>query len=199
MIKFSPPYFGAAYYPEAWEQKELEKDIKRMKELGVNMVRIAEFAWVFMEPAEGRYSFEWLHRAVKALGDAGIAIAMCTPTATPPAWLTKKYPQTLAAMPTGQKFVHGARRHYCPNSPIYREFSDKINTRLAREFCKYPQIVAWQLDNEFSCHINSCYCEICERAFRQFLKRIYGTIDRLNESWGTGLWSIKFGSFDEVP
>jgi len=199
MIKFSPPYFGAAYYPEAWKQKELDKDIKRMKDLGVNMVRVAEFAWAFMEPEEGKYSFEWLHRAVKALGEAGIAVVMCTPTATPPAWLTKKYPQSLAAMPTGQKFVHGARRHYCPNSLVYREFSNKINTRLAREFCKYPQIVAWQLDNEFSCHINSCYCEVCERTFRQFLKRIYGTIDRLNESWGTGLWSIRFGSFDEIP
>jgi len=199
MNKFLPPYLGAAYYPEAWERTELEKDISRMKELGVNVVRIAEFAWIFMEPEEGKYDFEWLHRAVRALGDAGIAVVICTPTATPPAWLTKKYPEVLAAMPTGQKFVHGARRHYCPNSPVYREFSNRIITHLAREFGKYPQVVAWQLDNEFSCHINACYCEICEREFRQFLRKIYRTVENLNQCWGTGLWSIKFNSFDEIP
>lgn len=199
MKGFEPPYLGAAYYPEDWDESEIDKDIQRMKGLGVNAVRIAEFAWYFMEPEEGKYEFGWLHNVVKKLTDAGIAVVMCTPTATPPAWLTGKYPETLAVMPTGQKFSHGGRRHYCPNSPVYGEFSRKITQNLAQEFKDYPSIVAWQLDNEFSCHINACYCDECKKGFQKFLKEIYGTIDNLNNFWGTGVWSIKFNSFEEIP
>ena len=61
MNKFAPPYLGAAYYPEVWDKGDIDKDIQRMKDFGINVVRIAEFAWAFMEPAEGKYNFGWLH------------------------------------------------------------------------------------------------------------------------------------------
>ena len=30
-------FIGAAYYPELWDEREIEKDILRCKELGVNI------------------------------------------------------------------------------------------------------------------------------------------------------------------
>ena len=173
MEKFKPPYVGAAYYPEVWDQNEIEKDIKNMKEIGINVVRIAEFAWAYMEPEEGKYELEWLHNVVKQLEDEGISVVLCTPTATPPAWLTQKYPETLLGKDTGGRYGHGGRRHYCQNSDKYREFSRKITEKLAQEFSKYKSIIAWHLDNEIGWEINACYCDTCRKKFREWLKSMY--------------------------
>lgn len=199
MNNFKPPYVGAAYYPEVWDKEELEKDIRSMLDLGINVVRIAEFAWTYMEPEEGRYDFSWLHRVVSCLTKSGIAVILGTPTATPPAWLATKYSDTLAVSRDGTPFVHGSRRHYCPNSETYRSFSKKIVERLAKEFSKDEGVVAWQIDNEFGCHINSCYCENCHKAFQKWLKRLYGSINKLNQAWGTGIWSQRYNNFSQVP
>ena len=48
-----PPYLGVAYYPEDWPEEEMERDFARMKEIGINVVRIGEFAWSKIEPREG--------------------------------------------------------------------------------------------------------------------------------------------------
>ena len=65
---------GANYYPEDWDDGLLDWDIQKMKECGFNVVRIAEFSWKRMEPTEGNYSFEWLHRIVDKMHEAGIGV-----------------------------------------------------------------------------------------------------------------------------
>ena len=82
--RFTPPYIGSDYYPEDWPEEQLDEDIAKMKEAGMNVARIAEFAWSRMEPSDGVFEFGWLHRVVDALGAAGIAVILGTPTATPP-------------------------------------------------------------------------------------------------------------------
>ena len=85
-------YLGAAYYPELWSEEEFKKDITRMKETGVNCMRIGEFAWSKMEPKEGEFDFSIFEKVVDTLYENGISTVMCTPTCTPPRWLFKKYP-----------------------------------------------------------------------------------------------------------
>ena len=67
-----------------------------MKRARMNVVRMAEFAWSTMEPADGRFEFGWLDRAVALCDRAGIDVVLGTPTAAPPAWLTGAHPETLA-------------------------------------------------------------------------------------------------------
>ncbi|MGB4217481.1 MAG: beta-galactosidase, partial [Bacillota bacterium] len=55
------PYYGAAYYPEDWPLEQIDQDIALMKDAGLNVMRVGEFAWSRMEPVEGQYDFEWLH------------------------------------------------------------------------------------------------------------------------------------------
>jgi len=47
-------YIGVDYYPEHWPRERWKTDIELMKEAGFNVVRLAEFAWINMEPVEGR-------------------------------------------------------------------------------------------------------------------------------------------------
>ena len=91
-------YLGAAYYPEMWDESEIDKDIERCKELGINCLRMGEFAWGRMEPKEGEFDFGWLLRVVDKLYENGIYTVMCTPSATPPRWLLNKEPETRRVM-----------------------------------------------------------------------------------------------------
>ena len=79
---------GASWYPEMWPESEWAKDTARMKELGFNVVRMFEFAWHRMEPAEGRFEMEWALRVMDLCHKSGLAVMFGTPSAAPAAWLT---------------------------------------------------------------------------------------------------------------
>ncbi len=194
-----PPYIGAAYYPEAWPEGTIDQDIERAKEIGINTFRIGEFAWSRMEREEGQHDFGWVHDVVNRLGEEGFAVIMATPTATPPAWLTKKYPEVLAVDVDGQPYGHGGRRHGCPASPKWRALSEGIVRKMADEFADDPHIIGWQIDNEFGCHVNESFSASAVARWREWLKEKYGTLDSLNSSWGTELWSQWYTDWDEIP
>ena len=182
-------YHSAAYYPELWPQEQIDKDLKLMKKAGLNAVRITEFAWSRMEPEEGKYDFDWLRLVLDKLQKAKIGAILCTPTPTPPAWLTEKHPDMLFVNREGKTMIHGARRHYCYNSAIYQHLCRRIIQQLASRFGKHPAVIGWQTDNEFFCHVAACYCPTCKIKFQKRLEKKYETIDNLNQAWGTHIWS----------
>ncbi|TDT69723.1 beta-galactosidase [Hypnocyclicus thermotrophus] len=193
-------YFGVDYYPEHWEIELIDSDIKRMKEMGVNIVRIGEFAWHLMEKEEGKYDFNFFDMVIEKLKRANIKIMFGTPTATFPAWLAKKYPSILSKDENMQERVFGGRRQYCYNSDIYLEYSNKIVTKLVEHYKNEEAIISWQIDNEFG-HEGSdmCYCENCQIKFKKYLKEKYKTPENLNEIYGTIFWGQTYNSFDEIP
>jgi beta-galactosidase GanA len=202
----APPYLGAAYYPEDWPLAQIDQDIALMQQAGMNVMRVGEFAWSRMEPEEGRYDLDWLNLAVEKLTRAKIAVIMCTPTCTPPVWLTEKYSEVLVMDGLGVRQQHGGRRHACPTSPVYRGYCAKIVTRLAEEFGQNDNIIGWQIDNELypgGPHIErkpaGCYCPSCRKQFLQWLQRRFRTIRDLNQAWGTDLWSQTYQTFEQVP
>src|SRR3954454_12926752 len=79
-------FLGTAWYPEQWPESRWEADLQLMQNTGIRMVRVGEFAWSTMEPAEGQFHFEWLEHAVALASKHGIVTVLGTPTAAPPAW-----------------------------------------------------------------------------------------------------------------
>lgn len=200
MKKPCAPYLGAAYYPEDWPEDQQEPDLASMEECGVNVVRIAEFAWSSMEPEEGKYTFGWLHDIIEKLGKRGIAVILGTPTCTPPLWITGKHPDIFTVMSNGSQMRHGARRHACPNNETYRKYCGKIVKKMALEFGHDKNVIGWQIDNEMiPSQPRGCFCPVCQKKFRERLKKKFGTIENLNRSWGLKLWSMEYNSFDEIP
>lgn len=196
---FKAPYLGAAYYPEDWDESEQDYDIAMMKKAGINVARIAEFAWRKMEPAPGKFDFAWLHRVVDKLGNAGIAVVLGTPTATPPYWLTAMHPDMLAETEKGRKISHGGRRHCCSNNPHYIRYSARIVEKMVQEFADDPFVIGWQIDNEIYCHDNGCFCEHCMNRFHDSLRKKYGTIEKLNAAWNLNLFSQAYDDFEQIP
>ena len=197
--RFKAPYLGCAYYPEDWDESEQDYDISMMKKAGINVARIAEFAWHNMEPSPGEYDFSWLHRVIDKLGNAGIAVVLGTPTATPPRWLALQHPDMLVQYENGRQASHGGRRHCCSNNPNYQSHSARIVEKMAREFGSHPYVIGWQIDNEIYCHDKGCFCEHCMAHFHNTLRRKYGTIENLNASWNLNLFSQAYDTFESIP
>jgi beta-galactosidase len=86
---------GVCYYPEHWPRERWSVDARMMREAGLSIVRIAEFAWQKMEPEEGEFTFEWLDAAIETFHAEGLKVVLGTPTATPPAWLCAAHPEIL--------------------------------------------------------------------------------------------------------
>lgn len=190
--------YGACYYPEHWDRSEWETDVQRMKEAGINVVRMADFAWKKLEPSDGVYDFDWLDEAIELLAENGISTILCTPTAGPPKWLRNKA-DILMRDRYGRKKEWGSRREGCANNPAYREASVRIARKMAEHYKNNENVIAWQIDNEFGCHGSArCYCEHCREAFGRWLSERYESIEELNEKWGTAFWSLDFESFEDI-
>ncbi len=191
-------YIGAAYYPELWDEQEIDKDIEKCRAMGINCLRVGEFAWGVTEPREGEFDFGWLKRVVDKLTAASIAVVLCTPTCTPPRWLLDKYPEVRTVSQNGRRQTVSSRCHICKTSPLIREKNREMITRLAKEFGKHPGVVAWQIDNELFPYDGGCYCDACVEAFRDYLKTKYKTVDELNRLWGMTRWSLEYPSFAHI-
>ena len=190
---------GVCYYPEHWPEELWEDDLKLMLKVGINVIRIAEFAWSKFELTEGNFSFDFFDRFMKLVKKyPEMKVIFCTPTASPPVWLTEKYPEVLNVNIDGIFYRHGMRRHYNYNSPKYREKTKIITEKIAEHYCTHPSIVGWQIDNELSCETNIFYSESDHKAFRVFLKDKYGTLDNLNNKWGTVFWNQTYTNWGEI-
>ena len=190
---------GVCYYPEQWPVAWWTEDARRMREMGIGWVRIAEFAWSVIEPEPGRLEWDWLDRAIETLHAEGLKVVLGTPTATPPKWLVDAHPEILAIDANGRPRGFGSRRHYCFASPVYRELSARIVSSMAQRYGKHPAVAAWQTDNEYGCHDTVLsYSVAAKRGFRRWLAQRYGRIEALNEAWGTVFWSQSYRDFDEV-
>ncbi|MCP1102984.1 beta-galactosidase [Aequitasia blattaphilus] len=189
---------GVCYYPEHWDKSLWKEDLLRMQENGIEVVRIAEFAWTIFEPKEGNFNFDFFDSFLEVAKEVNMKVIMGTPTATPPVWLTEKYPEVLNSTKEGVLYRHGCRRHYNYNSKIYQELSSRIVEKMSARYGNHECIIGWQIDNELNCELNEFYSESDTKAFRSFLKDKYESLDALNQAWGTVFWNQTYSDWEEI-
>jgi beta-galactosidase len=188
---------SSAFYPEHFDAALLESNVAKMKDVGISVVRIAEFCWDILEPSAGQYDFVWLNGVFDVLGKYDMKVILCTPTAAPPLWMCRQYPEILPTKEDGTLFDFGSRRHTCPTSPRFRELCRGITEAMAEEFSQRANLIGWQVDNELGDPL--CYCENCHQEFIKLLEKKFGTIDKLNEHYVTNFWAHSFNSFESIP
>ncbi|QLG41185.1 beta-galactosidase [Paenibacillus sp. E222] len=191
-----PVQMGVDYYPEHWDPHLWEQDAKLMADSGVRIVRVGEFAWSRMEPADGQFEWSWLDQALDTLHRNGLQVVIGTPTMTPPRWLIDKCPDILPVLPSGQLYHEGVRGHRCYNSPSMRTYSARIVQKLSERYVRHPAVIGWQTDNEFS--FTDCQCTACSEAFREWVRTRYNTLEQLNQAWGTVVWSGEYSDWEQV-
>lgn len=197
-------YIGVDYYPEHWTHlgdAMMDSDMTRMRDNGMNIIRIGEFAWHLMEKADGQFDFSFFDDVIARAKKHGLSVMFGTPTATFPAWLGKAQPSIFAQHAGKAAHAFGGRRLYCYNSPVYREYSTRLVAKLVAHYAHEPAIIAWQMDNELG-HEGSdqCFCEQCHRGFQAFLTdKFNGDIEALNHTYGTMFWGQTYNDFAEIP
>lgn len=187
---------GVDYYPEQWDEALWEKDAAMMKEAGVSIVRLAEFAWSKMEPREGDFDFAWLDRIIDIFAGLGIDVVLGTPTCTPPLWLFENYPDAIQKDVFGNRMLIGIRGHRCLTSPVFRRYAERIIRRMVERYRDNKSIIAYQIDNELEA--NHCRCENCQEEFRRWIKKRYSTVEKINKAYGNTVWSGEYSDFSEV-
>jgi beta-galactosidase len=196
---FKTILYGADYYPEHWSAPVRNADPDLMAAAGMNVVRMAEFAWALLEPREGVFDFSLFDDMIARLGRKGIKTILCTPTAAPPRWLTKKYPDLPRVTDNGIAQQHGSRQHACYGNATFRQYSRKITQAMARHFARNAHVIGWQTDNEINCHLPQCHCASCQKNFRAFLQKRYkNNIAALNTAWGTAFWGQRYNTFADI-
>ncbi len=191
-------HYGVCYFPEHWDARRHSSDIRRIAKAGFNYVRMGEGAWSYWEPREGKFQFDLFDRVVDLCDQHGLNVIFGTPTYAAPAWVACDYPEVLRWNFQRVPMAHGSRRNLNYTSPKYMELSDRLVTALAEHYANHPRVIAWQLDNEFNCHMNASYAPSDTLAFRAWLKDKYGTIDRLNDAWGTRFWSQTYDRWEQI-
>jgi beta-galactosidase len=166
--------------------------------MGFRILRVAEFSWSKYEPEEGVFTFEFWDKFLVLAAKYDMKIIFGTPTAAPPAWVTQKYPETLNVRRDGISYNHGSRRHYNYNSPKYLELCANIVTKIAEHYGRHPCIIGWQIDNELNCEVDSFYSESDHAAFREYLKKKFGTLEKLNEVFGAAFWNQQYTDWEQV-
>ncbi len=197
-MNFPHMIYGGDYNPDQWTPETWQEDARLMQEASVNLVSLGIFSWTKLEPQPGVFDFEWLDQLMDLLHAHGISVNLATPTAAPPAWLVHQHPEILPVTADGTILWHGSRRHYCPHSPVYHEYVVRLVHKLAERYANHPALVMWHVDNEYACHVTECFCDASVAAFREWLKKRFGSLDALNKAWGTAFWSQSYGDWEEI-
>lgn len=191
-------WYGGDYNPDQWPEEVWDDDVRLMKKAGVNLVSVGIFSWAKIETSEGVCDFDWLDRIIDKLGEAGIAVDLASATASPPMWLTQAHSEVLWKDYRGDVCQPGARQHWRPTSPVFREYALKLCRAMAEHYKGNPYVVAWHVSNEYGCHNRFDYSEDAEYAFQQWCEERYGTIDAVNDAWGTAFWAQRMNDFSEI-
>lgn len=188
-------WHGGDYNPEQWPSEVWDEDVRLMQQSQYMVPTVGVFSWVSLQPAEDRFTFEWLDTVLDKLAAAGRFVCLATPSAAQPAWLSQRYPDVLRSDEYGQRRHHSARVNYCPTSPTYRRFIQQMAHKLAERYHQHPALVIWHISNEYG---GNCYCEQCAATFRTWLQQCYGSLEALNQQWWTPFWSHTYTDWSQI-
>ncbi|MFE0729841.1 beta-galactosidase [Streptomyces antibioticus] len=190
--------YGADYNPEQWPRDVWEEDVRLMREAGVTIVSVGIFSWARIQPGPDTWDFGWLDEVMDLLHAGGIGVDLATATASPPPWLTTAHPEILPVTANGETLWPGARQHWRPTSPVFREHALRLVRKIADRYRDHPALVAWHVNNELGCHNVYDHSDDAARAFRLWLRARYGTLDALNHAWGTAFWSQRYSDWEQI-
>lgn len=193
--KFKRILYGGDYNPNQWPKDIWQEDMRIFKDARINSATINVFSWAKIQPSEEVYDFSELDEIVEMLSRENYDIVLATSTAALPAWMVKRYPEVARTDYEGRHHKFGQRHNACPNSPVYQKYAEALAKELAKRYGSNEHIACWHINNEYG---GECYCENCEKAFRVWLRKKYGTIEALNKAWNLEFWGHTIYDWDEI-
>ena len=189
---------GGDYSPEQWPESVWVEDIALMRQAGVNSLNVGVFSWGLLETADGVFDWGWLDRIMDLLADARIGVNLATPTAAPPIWLLQAHPEIAPVTQHGVRHAQGGRLGWHPSSAVFRRYALRMVEALATRYAAHPALKLWHVSNELGNENAHSYDDETGRAWQLWLERKFGSIDLLNDAWGSAFWGHHYTSFDQL-
>jgi len=187
--------FGAAYYAE-YHRDDVEADLDLMVEAGFTVIRVGESVWSTWEPEDGVFDLEWLQPVLDGAHRRGIGVVLGTPTYAVPMWLARMYPEIAAETAGRQRVGWGARQEVNFAHAAYRYHAERVIRAVIERHGGHPAVIGYQVDNEPGLRLIH-NTDVFQR-FTDWLRRRYGTVERLNEEWGLVYWSHRLSRWDDL-
>ncbi|MDU0347710.1 beta-galactosidase [Actinomyces sp. MRS3W] len=187
---------GGDYNPEQWDDSTIDTDLDALAAAGINTLTLNVFGWAELQTGPEAFAFARLDALMDHVHARGFGVILATPTAALPPWLVKADPTTMRVDFEGRRHGYGQRHHFCPSSPTFRDYSQRMAEALARRYHAHPALLAWHLGNEYG---GVCYCQTCTAGFHRWLLETHGSLEQLNHDWCTQIWSHRFTDVDEIP
>ncbi|MFW5839998.1 MAG: beta-galactosidase [Planctomycetota bacterium] len=187
MAASSPFVHGTTYYHYANPPAELSANFKKMKEMGLNAVRVAEVwpGWEVLEPQPGRYDFDLLDDYVDKAIQAGLSVVMGIGINNPPFWMFEELPDLRTIDVSGQiasRRIHAANH----DDPRFRRHMEAFIEAQASHYANTEGLLAWQFGNEIRYGVDLPDSPVTHLRFRQWLQEQFESdLDQLNALWST--------------
>ena len=198
--------FGVTYYPDQWPEDSWNETFRQIRKAGLNIVRFGEMAWDWVEPEPGKFDFSGMDHAMDLCAKHGLKVLLGIPTSQVPTWFFRKYPNSRPVAQDGTLYPeYGPRPNICKDNPHYRKLAERLTKKLVTRYSKHPALLLWQVDNEpvyppldHTTSNDYCHCQDSRRAFIAWARKRYGTIKKLNVTWGTRFWTTTFARFEDI-
>jgi beta-galactosidase len=178
---------GARQKREAWR-----KDLQQIKSLGFNTVR-CWIDWASGEPDERTLNVETLDTILGLAENVGLKVLVQVYMDSAPAWVGRKYPDSLFVSSDGTALKPESSPGYCVDHPGVRAadlaFYGAVAERARRspsflgfDLWSEPHVINWATPSHIS-NPEFCFCPNTQRRFRNWLQKKYGSLDALNRAW----------------
>ena len=192
--------FGTQYYraptplPDAWE-----RDLANIRAHGFNTVKLM-LNWAWCNPKEGVYRYEDFDRLMDICQENGLQVIL-NPVYPSPAWLLRKYPESVKMSNDGMKYPGG---ELCMHHETTTQARMDFIRSTVLHFKDHPALLCWDVANEPEAENGigreerddklTCRCENSVRAFQDWLRKKYdGDIEKL-----CARWARRYADFDEI-
>lgn len=213
-------FYGTQYYRPPFPRRERwESDFENMEKLGFNLVKLWA-VWNYIELEPGQFDFSDLDILVELAGKHGLQVIINMIPEGAPYWTFDGNIQNLYTTADNHVVVYGGPANIpsagwpgrCPDDPEFSRLMLVFIEQTARHFSMKKHIAAFDVWNEP--HLEPmydyrstmlCYCQHSKKAFIQWLKGKYHSIDALGDAWYRKYadWSqveppVRFGTWADM-
>lgn len=195
-------WYGVGSVTPPFSRERYEKDLKAIRESGVRYLRLW-VNWRDCEPLPGTYRFNVLEELMDTSRRFGLRVIAQVYLEFAPDWLPRVFPDALFTSENGSRLYPQGSPGVCLDCRAARNRAEEFLRALVRFLKDYenfyawdvwsePQVVQWVFHPGRRRHVY-CYCRYSIERFREWLRRVYGSIENLNRAWHRS-----YGDFDEV-
>ena len=197
--------YGAEFFRPTNPPRALRHDMLKAiaNEYKFNIIRIY-CSWVYLNPEPGKFDFTEVEEVLADCDQLGLKVLMGAVIEEAPYWLEAANPGSRFVDALGSpqrlqtvgKNMSGGWPSLCMDWAPVREAAEKFLLELAKVVSKHSSMYAYDVWNEpqlepaggreFDASTDQllyCYCEKTIASFQSWLKKRYGTLEKLSEAW----------------